>query len=347
MVSYVDVCNVSPARFVCRRTASDPCTGSCSCRGEREVNHSVGISPREARLGVVNFPFSAAVKAKSCAFLLISGPKHGLGMEARTAESAMQALGFSEKHAQLPGCCWQSSASTRNVRHVSTAVQKPDAAAAPQEAEDVYMQLELEIFNFMQSSATPHAFPSKRELHQAGRADLVAAILEKGGWLTIGWDHEATVSSNASDIVQRTEPVIDGRSSGQPSPSAAQHSQRVSLPSIPSHSQIAAGARLPTVLSQAAVADGPLRDNQDYDAARPSSDSSTPNVPAEDFGSESRRSRGVMATGRDNGAIRYADNGERISSRQAEELNERQGNSTRASSSRPRYTASTLSSVSE
>lgn len=51
-----------------------------------------------------------------------------------------------------------------------------------------YMDLEMEIFQFMENSSSPDTFPSKDDLIQAGRADLVNAIQLQGGWLAIGWD---------------------------------------------------------------------------------------------------------------------------------------------------------------
>ncbi|CAN6727312.1 unnamed protein product [Malus baccata var. baccata] len=50
--------------------------------------------------------------------------------------------------------------------------------------------LEAEILEFMKSSKKPQAFPSKKELLEAGRDDLVDAITKKGGWLSLGWDLE-------------------------------------------------------------------------------------------------------------------------------------------------------------
>lgn len=50
--------------------------------------------------------------------------------------------------------------------------------------------LEAEILEFMKSSKKPQAFPSKKELLEAGREDLVDAIAKKGGWLSLGWDLE-------------------------------------------------------------------------------------------------------------------------------------------------------------
>ncbi|KAL4639330.1 hypothetical protein ACB092_03G210100 [Castanea dentata] len=50
------------------------------------------------------------------------------------------------------------------------------------------LALEGEILEFMKESKNPEAFPSKKELVEAGRMDLVDAIAKKGGWLLLGWD---------------------------------------------------------------------------------------------------------------------------------------------------------------
>ena len=50
--------------------------------------------------------------------------------------------------------------------------------------------LEAEILEFMKTSKKPEAFPSKKELVDAGRMDLVEGIMKKGGWLSLGWDLE-------------------------------------------------------------------------------------------------------------------------------------------------------------
>ncbi|XP_010256212.1 PREDICTED: uncharacterized protein LOC104596647 isoform X2 [Nelumbo nucifera] len=60
--------------------------------------------------------------------------------------------------------------------------------------------LEDEILNFMQKSDNRDVFPSKKELIDAGRMDLVEAIEKQGGWLTYGWDaddEEETVQRDA------------------------------------------------------------------------------------------------------------------------------------------------------
>ncbi|GMP94148.1 hypothetical protein CsSME_00043706 [Camellia sinensis var. sinensis] len=48
--------------------------------------------------------------------------------------------------------------------------------------------LEAEILEFMNKSEKPEVFPTKKELVDAGRMDLVEAIVKKGGWLSLGWD---------------------------------------------------------------------------------------------------------------------------------------------------------------
>ncbi|EXB63804.1 hypothetical protein L484_021075 [Morus notabilis] len=50
--------------------------------------------------------------------------------------------------------------------------------------------LEAEILEFMKSSEKPDAFPSRKELVDAGRMDLAEAIVKRGGWLSMGWDLE-------------------------------------------------------------------------------------------------------------------------------------------------------------
>ncbi|KAJ6903996.1 hypothetical protein NC651_021224 [Populus alba x Populus x berolinensis] len=50
--------------------------------------------------------------------------------------------------------------------------------------------LETEILEFMKNSENPLMFPSKKQLIDAGRMDLVDAILKEGGWLALGWDFD-------------------------------------------------------------------------------------------------------------------------------------------------------------
>ncbi|XP_019164781.1 PREDICTED: uncharacterized protein LOC109160963 isoform X2 [Ipomoea nil] len=51
-------------------------------------------------------------------------------------------------------------------------------------------ELEARILEFMRNSEKPGAFPSRKELEEAGRFDLVEAIRRKGGWFLLGWDSE-------------------------------------------------------------------------------------------------------------------------------------------------------------
>ncbi|XP_022151089.1 uncharacterized protein LOC111019111 isoform X2 [Momordica charantia] len=53
--------------------------------------------------------------------------------------------------------------------------------------------LEAKILEFMKSSKNPEAFPSKKDLIEAGREDLVDAIAKKGGWLCLGWNLDEEV----------------------------------------------------------------------------------------------------------------------------------------------------------
>lgn len=43
---------------------------------------------------------------------------------------------------------------------------------------------------FMEKSAKPESFPTKKDLVEAGRLDLVEAIKNRGGWFTLGWESE-------------------------------------------------------------------------------------------------------------------------------------------------------------
>ncbi|CAH8337039.1 unnamed protein product [Eruca vesicaria subsp. sativa] len=48
--------------------------------------------------------------------------------------------------------------------------------------------LETEILEFMKDSEKPGMFPSKKDLIRSERFDLVERIVNKGGWLSMGWD---------------------------------------------------------------------------------------------------------------------------------------------------------------
>ncbi|XP_071707682.1 protein PTST homolog 2, chloroplastic-like isoform X3 [Rutidosis leptorrhynchoides] len=55
---------------------------------------------------------------------------------------------------------------------------------------EVELDLENEILEFMKCSKNPNDFPTKKELLEGGRIDLVNAIISKGGWLSLGWDND-------------------------------------------------------------------------------------------------------------------------------------------------------------
>jgi hypothetical protein len=56
------------------------------------------------------------------------------------------------------------------------------------DSEEGDLALEVEILEFMKDSKNLDTFPSKKELVEAGRMDLVDAIANRGGWLSLGWD---------------------------------------------------------------------------------------------------------------------------------------------------------------
>ena len=63
--------------------------------------------------------------------------------------------------------------------------------------------LELELLEFMKNSKNPNKFPSRKELSDARRLDLVQAIITRGGWMTMGWgpggDEDDKVSEDGFD----------------------------------------------------------------------------------------------------------------------------------------------------
>ncbi|XVF02290.1 hypothetical protein REPUB_Repub04eG0162800 [Reevesia pubescens] len=58
------------------------------------------------------------------------------------------------------------------------------------------LALEAEILKFMRNSEKPEVFPSKNELVDAGRMDLVEGIERQGGWLAMGWDLDDDIFDN-------------------------------------------------------------------------------------------------------------------------------------------------------
>ena len=67
------------------------------------------------------------------------------------------------------------------------------------DSEEGDLALEGEILEFMIESKNPEAFPSRKELVEPGRMDLVDAIAKKGGWLWLGWD----LSKEEDEVEQR------------------------------------------------------------------------------------------------------------------------------------------------
>ncbi|GAB2262438.1 hypothetical protein Droror1_Dr00003435 [Drosera rotundifolia] len=53
---------------------------------------------------------------------------------------------------------------------------------------DSEVGLEGEIVEFMNGSKKPDKFPTRKELIEAGRLDLVEGIVKRGGWMVLGWD---------------------------------------------------------------------------------------------------------------------------------------------------------------
>ncbi|KAG5522372.1 hypothetical protein RHGRI_034526 [Rhododendron griersonianum] len=72
--------------------------------------------------------------------------------------------------------------------------------------------LESEILEFMKKSEKPGVFPSKEELINAGRMDLVEAIVKEGGWLSMGWDlgnHQNEEQEKVQEVIDITARVSD------------------------------------------------------------------------------------------------------------------------------------------
>ena len=55
------------------------------------------------------------------------------------------------------------------------------------DSEEGHLALEAEILEFMKDSKNSEAFPSKKELLEAGRMDLVDVTANRGGWLSLRW----------------------------------------------------------------------------------------------------------------------------------------------------------------
>uniref|UniRef100_A0A6N2N684 AMP-activated protein kinase glycogen-binding domain-containing protein n=1 Tax=Salix viminalis TaxID=40686 RepID=A0A6N2N684_SALVM len=74
------------------------------------------------------------------------------------------------------------------------------------------IDLETKILEFMNSSINPEMFPSKKQLIDAGRMDLVEAILKEGGWLALGWDFDDNVDD--VDVVDWYSSLTDNKDCG-------------------------------------------------------------------------------------------------------------------------------------
>ncbi|KAM3203116.1 protein PTST 2, chloroplastic isoform X1 [Capsicum annuum] len=62
------------------------------------------------------------------------------------------------------------------------------------------MILEAEILAFMEKSESPNAFPTRKDLENAGRVDLIEAIKKKGGWYSFGWESEEEPHIEAEEM---------------------------------------------------------------------------------------------------------------------------------------------------
>ncbi|XP_024465404.1 protein PTST homolog 2, chloroplastic isoform X3 [Populus trichocarpa] len=80
------------------------------------------------------------------------------------------------------------------------------------ESSEGNIALETEILEFMNSSKNPEMFPSKKQLIDAGRMDLVEAILKEGGWLALGWDFDDNVDD--VDVVDWYSSLTDNKECG-------------------------------------------------------------------------------------------------------------------------------------
>ncbi|XP_011006588.1 PREDICTED: uncharacterized protein LOC105112553 isoform X3 [Populus euphratica] len=80
------------------------------------------------------------------------------------------------------------------------------------ESSEGSIALETEILEFMNSSKNPEMFPSKKQLIDAGRMDLVEAILKEGGWLALGWDLDDNVDD--VDVVDWHSSLTDNKERG-------------------------------------------------------------------------------------------------------------------------------------
>ncbi|CAH9129078.1 unnamed protein product [Cuscuta epithymum] len=61
-------------------------------------------------------------------------------------------------------------------------------------------ELEARILEFMQNSKKSGSFPTRKELEDAGRFDLVEDIKRRGGWFSLGWDSDNDGNNEGLEI---------------------------------------------------------------------------------------------------------------------------------------------------
>ncbi|KAK9063415.1 hypothetical protein SSX86_017285 [Deinandra increscens subsp. villosa] len=85
--------------------------------------------------------------------------------------------------------------------------------------------LEREVLVFMKNSRNPNEFPTKKELLDAGRVDLVNAISKIGGWLSLGWDYSEDENDfNDDDDVRELQTKVEEYEPSSGSSNSSQHS---------------------------------------------------------------------------------------------------------------------------
>ncbi|KAG5604205.1 hypothetical protein H5410_025697 [Solanum commersonii] len=71
------------------------------------------------------------------------------------------------------------------------------------------LKLEADILAFMEKSQNPDAFPSRKDLENAGRVDLIEAIRNRGGWYSFGWDSEEEPPTDQENVPEAEEMDFD------------------------------------------------------------------------------------------------------------------------------------------
>lgn len=69
--------------------------------------------------------------------------------------------------------------------------------------------LEAEILKFMNDSNKPDKFPTKKELIDGGRIDLVEAIIKTGGWFSLGWETDDDESDELEEFTAGDSENVD------------------------------------------------------------------------------------------------------------------------------------------